>query len=187
MKIWQAATLAAMMAAAVPAGAVELVSNGGFETGDLTAWKDFANGQSVVGTQAHSGNYGYRYTGTGGATSDFIYQFVTTVPGQSYDWSFWLATNLTGTNTVVFALGQNVLLTYIKDLGTQGFTRYSGTAIADVTQSSLQFQLRSGSGTYTIDDVSLTPSAVPEPAVWAMLVAGLGAAGLAQRRRRLAA
>jgi hypothetical protein len=41
-----------------------------------------------------------------------------------------------------------------------------------------------GNGGVFFDDVSVTPSAVPEPATWAMMLAGFGGLGAAARMRR---
>lgn len=46
---------------------------------------------------------------------------------------------------------------------------------------------RTGDGLSVGDDVETAPQAVPEPATWALLVAGFGGVGALQRRRRIAA
>ena len=44
----------------------------------------------------------------------------------------------------------------------------------------------SGKTVVAIEEFSVTPPGVPEPASWAMLIAGFGLTGAAMRRRRLA-
>lgn len=56
---------------------------------------------------------------------------------------------------------------------------------ANPTIISMVYQLAGTQGTFFSDvTISEVPSAVPEPATWAMMLIGLGAIGLATRRRR---
>jgi hypothetical protein len=78
-----------------------LIVNGGFETGDLTGWETVgqqglpAAGRVTAGTpgpgteNSHSGSY-YWYDGAVGGV-DGIAQGISTVVGQDYVLSFWLA------------------------------------------------------------------------------------------------
>jgi len=66
------------------------------------------------------------------------------------------------------------------DFADSSYTRYSinsATGIGGFTLSPFGSE-----GNYSIDDVSIT--AVPEPAAWAMMIAGFGLVGMAMRRRR---
>src|SRR5205809_6014854 len=65
-----------------------LISNGGFETGDFSGWTVFGNDNDVIGDQPftapHSGNFQALF----GSGSNSITQNVTTTPGSSYVISF---------------------------------------------------------------------------------------------------
>ena len=70
--------------------------------------------------------------------------------------------------------------------GSQGFITY---ALACTPTQAGQFQLnfRTASGDNlgpVLDNVLVTQAAGPEPATWAMLIAGFGMVGAAMRRRK---
>ena len=75
-------------------GMTQLVSNGGFETGDLTGWT-YSSGCGSAGGLAHS-NSQNAHTGSwyyfDGCTSyaDELSQTFLTIPGDAYIISFWL-------------------------------------------------------------------------------------------------
>ena len=68
--------------------------------------------------------------------------------------------------------------------GNQGAAATNGrfTATADPTDSITRIVFESSQNSFEIDNIS--GSAVPEPATWAMMIAGFGLAGTAIRRRR---
>ena len=58
--------------------------------------------------------------------------------------------------------------------------------VANATSATLNFQqtaATAGSGDTGIDDVSISGGAVPEPATWAMMLAGFAGVGAIMRRR----
>ena len=63
---------------------------------------------------------------------------------------------------------------------THEFQHFSLTGFSDLV--SLTFSR--ANFTWAIDNIAVGPSAVPEPATWAMLIAGFGATGATLRRRR---
>ena len=70
-----------------------VILNGGFETGDFTGWT--LNGDSyntVVNTSSfvHSGGYGVALGQTSSSPLGYLYQTLTTSPGQNYLLSLWL-------------------------------------------------------------------------------------------------
>ena len=177
----------ALAAAATPSTAAELVTNGGFETGDFTGWTLGGNTgfTGVNSASAHSGNYG-AYFGSVGSTGT-LSQLLNTVAGQTYTVSYWLA-NLGGpTDSFEASIGGNVLQTFSNSNAFQYFN-FSFTAPVSGSPSLLQFTFRQDPSYWHIDDISVLGErgGVPEPATWAMMILGLGAVGWAMRRRRAA-
>src|ERR1700730_10015968 len=78
----------ALCASAIPID--NIVTNGGFETGDFTGWTQSGNtGFTGVDTDsAHSGNFG-AFSGPTGSEG-FLSQTLNTVAGMAYDLSFFL-------------------------------------------------------------------------------------------------
>jgi len=107
-KILFALTAVAALSVAYPVKA-NLITNGGFETGDLTGWMVLGVTPFVVGAFAgvspHSGNF--QVTDPIGLAA--FEQTLATTPGQSYTVDFWVADNVGGLvqvfwgNSIVFA------------------------------------------------------------------------------------
>ncbi len=64
---------------------------------------------------------------------------------------------------------------------THAFQNFSLTGFDDLV--SLTFG-RPSTGYWSVDNIVIGPSAVPEPAAWALMLAGFGALGVKLRRRR---
>lgn len=147
-------------------GGPNLVVNGGFESGPVGAnapngWTYLnvfgASAAGVVSTlNPHSGVNSYR----DGAVQayDAITQNITTVSGQTYNLSFWL-------------LDVGNLSTF-QQLSTNGNTTTSGG-------NGIDLLVYAGQGIPTVGG-----GGVPEPATWALMLAGLFGAGAVLRRRR---
>jgi hypothetical protein len=147
-------------------GGLNLVTNGGFESGVLgdnapVGWT-YLNvfGASAAGTvennNPHSGSNNY-YDGAVQAY-DAITQNITTVVGQTYNLSFWL--------------DDNSGLTTFQHLSTNGNTTGTGgNGIDLIVYAGNGVPVPAGGG-------------IPEPATWALMLGGFFGAGAALRSRR---
>lgn len=190
MKVCAAIALTgAALTVAAPANAAELVSNGGFETGDFSSWTQFDNttftgvAGPVSGTAPHSGAF-QAFFGAVGSTGG-ITQTLNTVAGTTYSISVWAANLSDGTpNFGSISFDGNVLgsLTNAPDFG---YTNYTFSAVASSAQTALTFTFRHDPSYYLLDDVSVSGLAggVPEPTTWAFMILGFGGVGVALRRR----
>ena len=176
---------AALLVAGTPVQAVELVTNGGFETGNLTGFTDTSDPTTafVSATAAHTGKYGYFNAMAG--VDGILAQTVATRRNFTYVYSFYLVSDGTMPNDVTVKLGDTVLLALTNAAGF-GYTQFTGDVVADRDNAALTFAFRNDNGSFGLDDVSLTSTSVPplpEPAAWALLATGFGLTGIATRRR----
>ena len=159
-------------AAAGPALAANLVTNGDFGTGDFTGWTQFGNTgfTSVTAGVASFGPVG----STGG-----ISQVLATAAAQTYHVSFDLSAGGGATNSASVDFGGNNLLS-ISNTGGFGTTHYAYT-VTGTGSDTLSFTFQHDPDYYNLDNVAVS---VPEAATWVMLIAGFGLVGAAARRRR---
>jgi len=194
-------TLAALaMLAAAPATAVtNLVINGGFETGNFNSWTRIGatpnEASRVVRPAAFAGTWGGRFSSN--TVLSGVSQALATGAGREYAISFVFRHGV-GTATApsyafraTFANAgpSDLLIDFQNPLPTYEFvawTPFSARVVAVAANTDLIFEFRDPRPTaWDLDNVSVT--AVPEPASWALLVAGFGLAGAAVRRARKSA
>lgn len=147
---------------------------------------------------AHSGANSVDLTGVGNTgRADGVFQDVATTAGLTYDLSFYVGNaNTAGTYAMYYEDPATV------DLSINGGPRVSFVN-SDITQNEVNWKLFNtsfiASGAITriaflngnaptdnfdgIDDISLVANSVPEPASWALMIAGVGLTGASLRRR----
>jgi hypothetical protein len=181
-------TAAAALAFAYP-GKANLITNGGFETGDFTGWTQSGNtgftgvAGELSGALPHSGNF-CAYFGPVG-DHGFITQNLATTPGGSYVIDFWLANN-GGTPSFFGVSWGGTTLYSVTDASGFGYTEFTFnvTALSGIT--ALQFEFRQDPSYFFLDDISVTPTGVGVPDAGSTLpLLGCALLGLATLRRRL--
>jgi hypothetical protein len=167
---------AAIFSAQAKANVVNIVQNGGFETGDFTDWTTGANSfpQYIVTSPVEEGTYAAQIAGYS-SNPDTLSQILTTTAGQSYEVSFWrsqagggptISLNVTWDNKTIFS-----------ELNPTTINKYQEfTAIVSGTGSdTLKFTSANDPAYTYLDNVSV--SAVPEPATWGMMLIGFAGLG----------
>ena len=190
-----AALAAALAAAAIlaPASAhagVNLLTNGGFETGDFTAWDEF---DIYDFTFVQSGDFdslaprGGQYQALLGAVRNGeLSQDLETPVGATYRLSFDLANEQAGENGFFVGFGaQHDFVCLHCDAF--GYRRFSYDTQSLFPFSEVVFDFFNAPSYFHLDNVSVIrlPNGVPEPGPWALMIVGFGAAGAMLRRNRV--
>jgi hypothetical protein len=189
------ATLAMVLMLSSQASA-DLVVNGGFDTGNFTGWTQTGDTSftsvsrsgdvSTGGYLSQGGNY---YAALGPLTTGRLSQTLATTAGQSYTFSWYLASN--GIRPDSFqASWAGITISNQANVPQQNYTLYSFTETASSSSTTIQFAFSDFNSYLALDTVSVVSNAVaaPEPSTAIVgLVGGLGMTGYFWRTRRRAA
>jgi hypothetical protein len=179
----------ALLALATPsqAAAQELVTNGGFETGDFSGWTQFGqtdfSGASPFAP--YVGDFAYEFGQVGGTGG--IFQWLATTPGTTYTLSFWLMNEGTEPPNLFDVAWNGTSVLNLTDVPDFGYTFFSYDVMATAVSTELRFTARNDDFYWDLDEVSVSApgEVVPEPATMTLLATGLlGLAGTRRRRSR---
>jgi hypothetical protein len=143
-----------------------LVQNGGFETGSFSSWTLNANSAyNIVTTSSglvHSGSYGAALGQYG--SLGYLYQTLTTSPGQNYLLSLWLdnPNNSYGATPNQFLVQWNGTTIFNQtNLPFTAWTNLQFIVTATGSSTVLQFGFEDTPWYLGLDDISVTPLPVP--------------------------
>lgn len=172
---------AALALALTASASAELVTNGGFETGDLSGWQVSLAGQgsslTVFGSDSFEGTSHASFSASGGQY-DSISQSLATTAGQQYEITLWVQ-NFGIELDSLQILWEGAIVSDLTPLGTGLEAWEAISVIVDATQNGSAFTIRAFDGQAAIGVDAISVTLVPAPGA-----AFLGLAALAGRRRR---
>ncbi len=136
-----------------------LITNPGFETGDLTGWTSTlaVNGSAlgVVTFEPHTGTYAAAFGATG-PQLDYISQTFATVTGHNYAIEFFVLSVTKASSSLIVDFGGTTVLTLTDPAfvpGVQEYTRFAFIVPATGATTTLSFGGFAAVGELNLDDV----------------------------------
>jgi hypothetical protein len=141
---------------------VNVVQNGGFESGNLDGWMQSGNTSytyvSSSSAYSHSGSYGLQ-VGPAGSLG-YLSQTIPTQPGAAYLLSFWFDCPGGNPNEFLVIWNGNTLFDQT-DIPAIGWTNMQFIVTATETNTVLEFGFRKDPGYFGLDDISVSEISGP--------------------------
>ncbi len=163
-----------------------LLTNGSFETGNLSGW-DFSGNTGATGVINGAAQDGSFLLWAGPVGSDgIISQTFSDTPGQTLIISGWVAGNGSSPSDVSFSFNGDTPIT-MNPVPDQPYTQYTFTATATGTDT-FAVSFRNDPYYISLDNFSILEAPTPEPSTYILMGIGvLGMAGMAYKKRNLIA
>lgn len=166
---------------ATPSFALNLVTNGDFETGDFTGWT--TTGLYISIEPNGFGGFYAANLGTFGEWGYLTQSNIPTIPGENYQLSYALSSSGGLVNQFEASVNGNRLAASLNN-GTHPYYIFSFDFIADSVFTELIFAERNDPGALLLDNISIELAPIPEPSTLLLLGVGLLGASLLRKRIR---
>lgn len=159
-----------------------IITNGTFETGDLTGWtrtgETFATAACLASSDFYgrpctvqSGQYAAAY---GPPNPGAFYQVLPTDPGHTYRLEFYLRNDNYGqsASNSLAVLWDGVAIISLANQPDYGYQYFSVSGLlASTASTTLRFNVINVPGAFFFDDIGVVPN--PEPGTWLFLASGI--------------
>ena len=162
-----------------------LVTNGGFETGDFTGWTQGGNlgftgvSGTFGGTPPHSGNFQAFFGPVGSDGS--LTQNLATTGGGSFVIDFWLR-NFGGTTTDFSVKWGGTTIYSVTNPPAFPYTEYTFNVTTSTNITALEFDFRQDPSYFLLDDISVNRAAPDSGSTVVLLGVAMMVVGLVHRR-----